>query len=206
MENKEKKNKADVTEELAKHIPEMINCGKFAIGKFPVTFAQYDYYCKTVGKDEPNDEGWGRGESPVININWYEASDYCQWLSKITNRNFRLPSLNEWKYAARGGENSKEYKYSGSNNLDEVGWYSENSGNKTQPVGLKKPNELGIYDMSGNVSEWCLEGTDYPLGAVKHFKGGSYEYFAVYCGVNELHGDDPYRRMKSVGMRIVEEL
>ncbi len=95
-------------------------------------------------------------DTPMINVTWDKAKAYCAWLSQQTGKTYRLPSESEWEYAARGGNRSKGYKYAGSNNIDKVAWYGyEKSGKQTHQVGTKQPNELGLYDMSGNVSEWC---------------------------------------------------
>jgi formylglycine-generating enzyme required for sulfatase activity len=94
---------------------------------------------------------------PVGNISWFDAVAYLDWLSKMTGRKFRLPTEAEWEFAARGGAKSKGYRYAGGNNLGEVAWYVVNSGKKGHSIGQKIPNELDIYDMSGNSREWCSD-------------------------------------------------
>ena len=96
-------------------------------------------------------------DHPVINVTWYGAIAYCDWLSEKEGQPYRLPSEAEWEYVARGGVKSKGFLYAGGHKLKEVGWYSKNSHGQTKPVGLKQPNELGLYDMSGNVREWCAD-------------------------------------------------
>ena len=97
----------------------------------------------------------GDTHCPVEQVSWEDCQEFITNLNRLTGKCFRLPTEAEWEYAARGGKQSNGYTYSGSNNLDAVAWYESNSEEKTHPVGLKMPNELGLYDMSGNVFEWC---------------------------------------------------
>ena len=99
---------------------------------------------------------------PVMYVSWNDATKYCEWLSRETGKNYRLPTEAEWEYAAQGGKRNDGHvtMYSGSDDLDQVGWYYGNSGSHIHSIGQKKPNELGLYDMSGNVSEWCSDYYD----------------------------------------------
>ena len=109
---------------------------------------------------------------PVEQVSWNDCQEFIRKLNSLTGQNFRLPTEAEWEFACRGGNNSRGYKYSGSNYIDNVAWYGDNSGDKTHPVATKLPNELGIYDMSGNVWEWCSDWYDkYSSGAQTNPKG-----------------------------------
>lgn len=163
----------------------------FYISKYPVTQGQWQ---KVMGNNPAHFKGDER--LPVESVNWYDVQEFLKKLNKRTGQQYRLPSEAEWEYAARGGQKSKGYEYAGSNNLDEVGWYSANSGSKTHPVGQKKANELGLHDMSDNVWEWCEDDwhnsykeapkgssawVDDPRGASRVFRGGSWSFNAISC-------------------------
>ncbi|MCL2289304.1 MAG: formylglycine-generating enzyme family protein [Bacteroidetes bacterium] len=136
-------------------------------------------------------------------------------LNEATGKNYRLPTEAEWEYAARGGNQSQGYKYSGSNDIFEVAWWYANSGKKTHPVGTKKPNELDIYDMCGNVSEWCGDGyanyTDeprtnpyVPAGVYNCIhRGGGWSTFLAHCRVSYRQYTMPTSRLNYIGFRLV---
>ena len=123
----------------------------YYIGKYEVTQALW----KAVMGNNPSEF---KGDNlPVENVSWNDCQKFISKLNLITGKTFRLPTEAEWEYAARGGKKSRGYQYSGSNNLSDVAWYKDNSGSKTHAVGIKQSNELGIYDMTGNVWEWCQD-------------------------------------------------
>jgi formylglycine-generating enzyme required for sulfatase activity len=154
---------------------------------------------------------------PVEQVNWSDCQEYIRKLNQKTGGNYRLPTEAEWEYAARGGNKSQGYTYSGSNNIDEVAWYGGNSGNRTQWVGTKGANELGIYDMSGNVSEWCSDWYDEnyyktspsenpqgpATGSYRVFLGGSWLSNAAISRVAYRHHGFPYIRNFGLGFRPV---
>ncbi len=138
----------------------------YYIGKTEVTQALWE----AVMGDNPSSF---KGENlPVECISWHDCKEFISKLNSLTGKNFRMPTEAEWEYAARGGSKSCGYKYSGSNTLDDVAWYEDNSGYKTHEVGYNRPNELGLYDMSGNVLEWCSDWYgDYSSSAQNNPKG-----------------------------------
>jgi formylglycine-generating enzyme required for sulfatase activity len=97
---------------------------------------------------------------PVVHVSWNDALAFCEWMSNHTGKEFRLPTEAEWEFAASGGNKSKGTNYSGSDSIKRVAWYNYNSLGNTHAVGLKQPNELGLYDMTGNVWEWCMDWFD----------------------------------------------
>ena len=165
-----------------------VTLSAFNIGKYEVTQAQW----KVVMGNNPSHFS-GCDDCPVETVSWNDVQDFIRKLNEQTGKNYRLPTEAEWEYAAKGGKSSRGYAYSGSNDINSAAWNTENSGSKTHTVGSKQANELGVYDLTGNVWEWCsdLHGTysNYsetnPLGASsgqnRVLRGGSWSDFARFC-------------------------
>ena len=152
---------------------------------------------------------------PVEQVSWDDCQEFINKLNSITGRRFRLPTEAEWEYAARGGKKSKGYQYSGSSNISDVAWYTANSGSKTHPVGKKQANELGLYDMTGNVLEWCQDwygsyvssSQTNPTGAFsgffRVFRGGSWYGNSGICRLSCRDSYNPDNRNFDLGLRLV---
>lgn len=149
------------------------------------------------------------GHYPVENLSHDEALEFVRRLSKMTNVKFALPTEDEWEYAARGGQKSQGFKYAGGNNIDEVAWYRNNADRTTHPVGEKKSNELGLYDMSGNVWEWTeTPAHSYasdvePSGTIFIRRGGSWWHEAKNCRVSLRYASDHSKKTSGLGLRVV---
>ena len=187
-----------------------VTVSDFYIGKYEITQAQW---IAVMGSNPSNFQG---DNLPVEKVSWNDIQEFIQKLNAQTGKKFRLPTEAEWEYAARGGSQSKGYKYSGSNNISDVAWYEDNSNSKTHPVGQKTPNELGIYDMSGNVYEWCQDWynssayssssqtnpTGPSSGSYRVLRGGSWFNGAGNCRVSNRGGYTPDYRSNSYGFRL----
>lgn len=148
-----------------------VSVERFAIGRYEVTFAEYDKFAEATGRTKPNDRGWGRGHRPVIHVSWYDATAYAKWLSQQTGYQYRLPTEAEWEYAARAGTETK-YGWGneiGSNQSVCRGCGSQWDNKQTAPVGSFDPNPFGLYDVIGNVWEWtCSEYEEKYTGKEQH--------------------------------------
>ena len=199
----------------------------FAIGRYAVTFKEYDRFCQASQSEKPDDEGWGRGKRPVINVSWHDAMAYAQWLSEQTGQQYRLPTEAEWEYACRAGTitpfnfgktiTPEQVNYDGDYPYvsgQEKGWYRE----QTVPVGSLPPNAWGLYDMHGNVHEWtcskwagdydgaekrCAKSED--TGSSQVVRGGSWYSYAGSCRSAYRYRGDPAARGTNLGFRLARQ-
>ncbi len=219
-----------------------VDLSDYSIGETEVTVGLFRAFVeetgyRTTAETQPADDGWdgewGTGEAttwrhdalgkirplsendhPVLHVSWDDATAFCRWLAKKTGKNYRLPSEAEWEYAARGGNKSRGHGYSGSDQLDEVAWYWDNSNGKTNKVKSKLPNELGLYDMTGNAREWCSdwygafpsEAQKNPVGPAtgteRVTRGGSFGGSPRFCRLSDRVADAPANHNGMLGFRI----
>ena len=181
----------------------------FFMGKYLVTQKEW----QAIMDNNPSNI---KGDNlPVEYVSWHDVQEFINRLNKVTGKRYRLPTEAEWEYAARGGNQTHGYDYSGSNTIDHVAWHSGNSGQSPHPIGSKQPNELGIYDMSGNVWEWCYDwygnydrsvqtdSTGPIKGSYRVLRGGSWYDTAQNCRVSNRGYDSPGSRYYSNGFRLV---
>lgn len=166
--------------------------GSFYICKYEVT---QKLWSKVMGENPSQMQG---DDLPVEQVNWDDCQAFIGKLNKLTGMNYRLPTEVEWEYACRGGKYSKGYAYSGSDDIDKVAWYDGNSEGRTHPVGQKMPNELGLYDMSGNVWEWCQDMQD----GSGMCRGGSWIHNARNCNPSLKNETPQAFKINSLGLRL----
>ena len=197
------------TEDSEKPTQRVTLTNDYYIGKYEVTQALW----QAVMGDDPS---YFKGDNlPVEAVTWDDCQEFIVNLNRITGKTFRLPTEAEWEYAARGGNKSRGYQYSGSNYPSDVAWFWDNSGFDTHAVGTKQPNELGIYDMTGNVCEWCqdwygayssssqVNPTGANSGSYRVIRGGYWGYDASYCHSSHRTYASPGSRDISLGLRLV---
>lgn len=193
------------SDELPTH---KVTLSPFLIGKYEVS---QTLWLAVMGENPSVNTGINL---PVDNVTWNECQTFITKLNELTGKNFRLLTEAEWEYAARGGNISKGYKYSGSNNLGDVAWYIDNSNNTSHAMGTKAPNELGIYDMTGNVMEWVSDWkgsyssgaqtnpTGPDSGTYRVNRGGSYGNVERLSRITNRNSIDPNMSSKTMGLRL----
>ncbi len=163
-----------------------------------------------------NPSEWKEDNLPVEKVSWDDCQEFIAKLNSATGASYVLPTEAQWEFAARGGNSSEMYVYSGSNNIDEVAWYQSNSDNMTHDVKMKLPNELGLYDMTGNVWEWCLDYYDENYYSISPYcdpcndkysskrvlRGGSWYNIAQYCRSTLRYSAPPTSRFYRIGLRL----
>jgi len=204
----------------------------FAIGRYPVTFDEYDHFCEAAGCKKPADRSWRRGRRPVINISWHDSVAYCAWLSEQTGRHYRLPTEAEWEYAARAGTAMPFSFGDDESTLGDYAWCSKRTvsflgfgrialRDQTAPVGGKRPNPWGLYDIHGNVWEWVqdcwhdsyqgapIDAFEWPgvcVDACRVLRGGAWNSRASDARVSNRLRYDPEYRNGNLGLRLAQDL
>lgn len=192
----------------------VVNLHPFYLSKYDVTQQQWE---SLMGTNPSSHQDCPT--CPVENVSWNMAMNFIAKLNQLSGKSYRLPTEAEWEYAARGGNKSKKFKFAGSNSIDSVGWYDGNSQHVPQPVGLKMPNELDLYDMTGNVWQWCSDwySDDYylhspaenPLGPSsgegKVARGGSWLIEAKFCHISFRSKLDPDGTLNYFGFRLASD-
>ena len=185
-----------------------VTLSSYYIGETEVT---QELWQTVMGSNPSYFKGFHR---PVEEVSWEDCQEFIRRLNQKTGRNFRLPTEAEWEYAARGGRKSNGSKYVGGSSMDDVAWYDGNSNSQTHDVGQKRPNELGLYDMAGNVWEWCQDWYgDYSSSAQTNPKGpssgsgrvdrgGGWDYYAGGCRVSDRGCYNPSNRINDLGLRL----
>lgn len=186
----------------------------FAVGKYPVTFAEYDLFCEFTGREKPSNWRWGRGRRPVINVSWHDAEAYRQWLSEQTGQDYRLLTEAQWEYACRAGSEEAYCFGDDESQLQHYAWYGNNSDGQTHPVGEKRGNRWGLHDMHGNVWEWVgdwygrysndaqVDPSGPESGSSRVVRGGSWGNDAVLCRSSFRYAFDPGLRNRDLGFRL----
>ena len=186
----------------------------YEMGKYPVTIAEYMHFANDVKKYYPE---WLEGDSsyyrkmnltdnaPIIGISWYDAVAYCEWLSEKTKESYRLPTEEEWEYACRAGTKTKWSFGDNESELEKYAWYKKNSDGTTHIVGQKLANPWGLYDMHGNVWEWCEDWYDKKKKS-RVLRGGSWDSYASISRCSYRNRSSSYDRLINIGFRLLRTL
>ncbi len=199
-----------------------VNVKPFYMSTTEVTFDQYDAFCDATGRQKADDKGWGRGKMPVSAVSWDDADAYCKWLSQELGESIRLPTEAEFEFAARGGSVSKSAKFSGSDYIDDVAWFGGNARGRPHEVGSRMPNELGLYDMTGNVWEWCEDwyhstydgapadgsawNTEDPQSPYHVVRCGAWDCSADNCRITVRNAGNPAGWVNFAGFRLAKDI
>jgi len=200
-------------------IRQQVQVARFAMGRFEVTFAEYDRFIEATGREKPEDAGWGRGRQPAIHVSWHDATAYAAWLSAQTGEVYRLPTEAEWEYAARAGSDSAYWWGDGIgvNRANCHGCGSPHDNTRAAPVGSFEPNAFGLYDTVGNVWEWTCSAYDADYEGLEQrcrerghgnrvFRGGAWADGPRWVRVAHRHRDSPTGYSNSRGFRLARSL